>query len=302
MDTITDDELRLRFGTKRTELNIQDEGPPPEPVDLACRFCGGRIPFPSDRNNRRVVTAWNDLATQPPRFACKVCAEAEKQRRDREAAEAIIANRQADVDAVRANLPAALARCGVPAHWRGASLGECVDLPGKLVEAARQWAESPFGIVLLYGPPGAGKSYLAVAMLRAVLESGTLPPASCRYIAEREFLDELKAGFDPDAKPISPRLLPPDHPRRVGLLLYDDMGAARQTDWSRGEVAALIEHRHADGLPTIITSNLDLPELSKAIDGRISSRIAEYGQVWQFPSRDLRITGTLTPEPPEKKN
>ena len=71
--------------------------------------------------------------------------------------------------------------------------------------------------------------------------------------------------------------------------------AARQTDWTRGEIATLLEARHAADLPTIITSNLNPDELAQAIDGRLASRVAEYRLMLEFPRIDLRIKGTVRP-------
>ncbi|MFB3892044.1 MAG: ATP-binding protein [Phycisphaerae bacterium] len=227
-----------------------------------------------------------------PRFSCPACLAADRKRLRQAQADSERAARERALAAVRADLPGALARCGVPEHWQAATLDNCPDLPAKLVEAARKWAAAPEGMVYLFGPPGAGKSWLAVAMLRAVLESGRLSPADCLYVGERSYLDRLRATFN--GAHVSPRLLPANHPCRVALLLFDDLGASRLTDWGKGEIAGLIEGRHADGLPTICTSNLDPAQLAQAVDARVASRIAESGRMYVFPSRDFRIVGVLS--------
>jgi hypothetical protein len=85
------------------------------------------------------------------------------------------------------------------------------------------------------------------------------------------------------------RFLPAHHPLRARLLILDDLGSTRLTDWGRGEVANLIEKRHADDLTTVITSNINPRSLAEVIDGRVSSRIAESRQMIGFPDRDLRL-------------
>jgi len=230
---------------------------------------------------------------RPPAMTCDACRQAaqrERQEAERQTAER---RRAAEVAAVRADLPAALGRCGVPARWRGAGLELCPDLPAALVEAARTWAESPADMLHLHGVPGSGKTYLAVAALRYVLAEGILPPAKARFISERAYLEGLREGFD--GRETSPRRAPASDPRRVRLLVFDDLAAARPTPWRIDELAALIELRHAEEAPTIFTSNWDLAGLAEILDTRATSRIAEGGHVYQFPPVDLRKRGRAAP-------
>jgi DNA replication protein DnaC len=293
-----DDELQRTQREKHEPIGLPSKVWPAEiqPVELPCKICGRGIPRPVTFDcTPQAVAEWNRMAGQTPRFTCAACRDADRQRRRQEAQDAARRARQAELESVRADLPSALAGCGVPEHWRHASLDCCPDLPPALIDLARRWAESPFGIIYLHGPPGAGKTYLAVAMLAHALAAGLVEPAACRYVGERDFLDELKASFDSGTAPVSSRSLPPSHPRRAGLLLYDDMGAARQTDWTRGEIADLIAARHAADLPTIVTANVSPDGLALAIDGRVASRLAEYRMMLEFPTVDLRAKGTVRP-------
>jgi len=290
---VTENDLRRLQERKRTELGLGTGGekPPavaPLPITAPCRICGQPItvtPLPG-----------RFRPGLPSRFAHRKCLDAEEQQRRQREADNRIRDRECALAAIRADPPTALARCGVPKHWRQAAFDNCPDLPGKLVAAARRWAEDPGGILYLYGIPGSGKSWLAVATLRNVLEAGTYSRTysepSCRYIAERDYLAGLRAAFDDGNGEVSPRLLPDSDPRRVRLLLYDDLAAERQTDWTRGEIAGLIEARHADELPTIITANVAPGSIAQAIDGRVASRVAESRMMLEFPRRDLRVKGT----------
>jgi len=103
---------------------------------------------------------------------------------------------QERLEAVCGDLPGTLKQCGVPEHWRGASLDNCPDLPEPLINECRTWAEAPDGFLYLNGPPGAGKSWMAVGLLVAIIKDAFLCPRECRYLGERYFLEALKAGFD----------------------------------------------------------------------------------------------------------
>ena len=85
------------------------------------------------------------------------------------------------------------------------------DLPAGLVAKVRAWAAQPQGTFLLFGLPGSGKTWLAVAALRHVLAEGLFAPATVRFIGERAYLDGLKAGFARDGMPLATRNLSP-HP------------------------------------------------------------------------------------------
>jgi len=245
----------------------------------ACPRCGEPVAVPA------FLAACGTLCD-----TCRRAVAAEREATDRAAAQArreqAERQRAEALAAVRADLPGALAARGVPRRFLGAAFDTCPDLPRPLVEAIRAWAGDPHGSLVLHGPPGAGKTWGAAAALRHTLAAGILAPAQVAFIREAAYLDAVKAGFDRGARA--------DRARRgahaVRLLVVDDLAASYATDWSRAEVAALVEARHAACLATVVTTNLPgLAAVAEAIDGRTASRLAEGGRVLKFPDRDLRL-------------
>ena len=73
------------------------------------------------------------------------------------------------------------------------------------------------------------------------------------------------------------------------LLIIDDIGVEKITDWSRQVFYTLIDRRYRNMKQTIITSNLYLDEISKNIDDRIVSRLIEMGKIIKLDGQDQRL-------------
>ena len=72
------------------------------------------------------------------------------------------------------------------------------------------------------------------------------------------------------------------------LLIIDDIGAERVTDWVRERMVSIINTRVSNNLTTIYTSNLSPEELRGELGDRIASRILGSSQVVEITSGDRR--------------
>jgi DNA replication protein DnaC len=73
------------------------------------------------------------------------------------------------------------------------------------------------------------------------------------------------------------------------LLVLDDLGAEKSTEWSINILYIIIDRRYRDEKKTIITSNLSLDELADKLDDRIASRIAGMCTVVPMGGADRRL-------------
>ena len=116
--------------------------------------------------------------------------------------------------------------------------------------------------LLFIGPPGIGKTHIAVAALRQVVSATR---AHGLYYDTRSLLATIRRTYDPVTRGSEGDVL-----RQVveaELLVLDDLGAERLTDWVDETMNYIVNTRYNDDRPTIFTSNYeDLPDPEAGVD------------------------------------
>lgn len=90
------------------------------------------------------------------------------------------------------------------------------------------------------------------------------------YIYLPTFLDDLRQSYDdpdPDFSELLAML------KNCKLLIIDDIGAEKSTEWVNERLLSIINTRMMKGLSTIYTSNCSLDDIGKRMGERIRSRI-----------------------------
>jgi DNA replication protein DnaC len=103
--------------------------------------------------------------------------------------------------------------------------------------------------LLLMGPSGVGKTHLAVAALKELIRRGH-GGLFCDY---RELLKEIQASYNPASESTEMRILEPI--RNVEILVLDDLGASKPSDWVRDIVGIVLNARYNENRTTVITTN-----------------------------------------------
>lgn len=105
------------------------------------------------------------------------------------------------------------------------------------------------------------------------------------YIFLPTFLEDLRDNYDsrdPDFEQVLSMV------KGCKLLIVDDIGAERVTEWVRERMVSIINTRSSNGLCTIYTSNLSPEELKDELGDRIASRVLGSSKVVEISGGDWR--------------
>lgn len=147
------------------------------------------------------------------------------------------------------------------------------------VKKFKQIKDNGKGYYLFSKTPGSGKTMLACCILNGLKRHNITTQA----ITTIDFLKRIKQTFDQDrvseSSIINPLLA-------IDVLLLDDCGSERYSDWTTEQMFHVINSRYNAGKITFFTSNYTVDDLS--CDDRIQSRINDMSVQVMMPEMDIR--------------
>ena len=135
----------------------------------------------------------------------------------------------------------------------------------KALKAAIEYARNPRDWLVFTGIYGCGKTHLAAAIANSRADLGQPP----MLISVSDLLDHLRATFSTSSVVSLDRRF--EEIRSAPLLILDALGEQSPTPWANEKLFQLIDYRHLNKLPTVMTTAKYLEEL----DPRILSRIMD---------------------------
>ena len=206
---------------------------------------------------------------------CKCAAE----RREREEAERREYERMSYMTMLRSE-----AFRDVPASgWRFESAAVTTSQLAKARGYAQNWDEfKKAGIgLLLFGNVGTGKSYAAGCIANALIDK----EVSVLMVGMSDMVNRMQGNFGADRDSYMTSLMRPE------LLILDDLGAERNTSFGKERVFDVINRRWLTGKPMIITTNIPIATMQKAVsldERRIYDRILKVCVPIRFNGENFR--------------
>ncbi len=205
---------------------------------------------------------------------------------------------------VSAQVNSLLAASDIPARYAACTFSNYKTESNPALAVARitleKWANQyPLDRtgLLLIGPSGVGKTHLAVAALKELTTKGV----HARFCDYRELLKQIQNSYNPSVQATELEVLRPVFEAEV--LLLDDLGAVKPSEWVWDTVSLVLNARYNANLTTIITTNfMDGPSaavdsarranreetLGDRIGERMRSRLFEMCRLVQVQGRDYR--------------
>jgi len=186
---------------------------------------------------------------------------------NRQRADQLLAAKEAELHRERIERQAEILASRLPAIYRNARIPDEPWADAVLAwlaefRKARATGAVPPGLVLM-GPKGTGKTWTAAAIARILLTEDSIPVT---FSTAQEFVDSVKPSHDGlDMDMLQFELAP--------VLVLDDFGAERETDFQGDRLMKLSQSRAANGRPNIITTNLFGENIWARYDERVVDRL-----------------------------
>lgn len=132
--------------------------------------------------------------------------------------------------------------------------------------------------LFLTGDVGRGKTHLSAAIANEVMAHGN----TVIYKRAADLFDLIRQYKYEESHKRCGEML--EQLRSCDLLVIDDLGAERTTDFVVEQLVTILEDRNYQNKPWIINSNLDLNSIQAFYTSRTSDRILDRARIFKFNS------------------
>lgn len=154
-----------------------------------------------------------------------------------------------------------------------------MQIATKFWQQYQKWETRNKGLYIWSKMKGSGKTGLACCLAGSIQVKYR---KTVKFVSVVEYLQAVKESFRQG----------PEVPNQIfgymncDLLVLDDLGSEKQSEWADQELFRLIDHRMCEGKPIIVTSNVPVEALK--CDGRISDRLIDMCIAVHVPEISIR--------------
>lgn len=154
------------------------------------------------------------------------------------------------------------------APWNQARLSRLTD-QAAAADTKRIIVDKGWGSFFVYGPPGSGKTYLALAIARRYIGMGLVSPSQVKHVSEDRIISNIRSGFK-GRQEITDDLFS----NQYKLYILDNVGHKNSYDGDESSMwEILMDHVVTHGLAVIFTSSHSLASFSEKLPGPAEAKV-----------------------------
>lgn len=155
------------------------------------------------------------------------------------------------------------------------------DAYKKCLHYADHYQDDERNCLLLVGGYGTGKTHLAASIANKLMDNG-IPVLFDTFSGH---LNKLKTEFN------GGRSVYLEQMKNVDMLILDDIGKEKISEWSQSIMFDVINFRYEHLLPIVLTTNLRNDSLKEYLGGAVWSRLCEMCSGVMTKGKDYRQNG-----------
>lgn len=176
-----------------------------------------------------------------------------------------------------------LTECNLGARFKARTFGNFDKSKNeKAYDTAMKFADSfkennGEGLIFM-GTTGTGKTHLAAGITNYLIARGV----AVKFGNIVDIFDSARTAYSTDEDILS-------QIKKYPLLVIDDLGKERKTEWTDEKIYSIVNYRYEHQLPIIFTTNLTADELTARVGEATMSRIKEMCSPVKMVGKDMRV-------------